>query len=78
MVYHLPDIGKPLERLQGGQTVEFIDPVYSVRALESQFSSNILRFHYSSLRMPPSVYHYDMDTGISVLKKIDMVSMLNI
>lgn len=73
-IYRLPAIGEPLDRLQGGQTVDFVDPIYSVDPSESQFSSSILRFHYSSMRTPPSVYDYDMDSGISVLKKIDVVS----
>ncbi|GAY47516.1 hypothetical protein CUMW_105030 [Citrus unshiu] len=71
--YHLPAVGEPLKSLQGGKSVEFIDPVYSIDPSESVFSSRILRFHYSSLRTPPSVYDYDMDMGISVLKKIETV-----
>lgn len=75
-VFDLPPVGEPLERLQGGRCVDFIDPVYSVDYSESQFSSSILRFSYSSLRTPCSVYDYDMNTGISVLKKIDTVSQI--
>nr|AIA26579.1 prolyl oligopeptidase [Cicer arietinum] len=73
IVYHLPSIGEPLRSLESGQVVSFIDPVYSVDASESQFSSSILRFSYSSLKTPPSVYDYDMKAGVSVLKKIDSV-----
>ncbi|KAH0700871.1 hypothetical protein KY284_015086 [Solanum tuberosum] len=72
-VYRLPAVGEPLERLQGGRAVDFVDPVYSVDPLESEFESGVLRFSYSSMRTPPSVYDYDMDTGVSVLKKIEMV-----
>nr|GMD71181.1 oligopeptidase B [Ipomoea batatas] len=72
-VYRLPAAGEPLEELQGGRVVDFVDPIYSVDPSESQFSSSILRFFYSSLKTPPSVYDYDMDTGVSVLKKIDPV-----
>ncbi|KAJ0770425.1 putative oligopeptidase B [Helianthus annuus] len=71
--YSLPAVGEPLESLQGGQTVDFIDPVYSVEPEESQFSSTILRFSYSSLRTPPSTYDYDMNTGVSVLKKVETI-----
>ncbi|XP_021886953.1 uncharacterized protein LOC110806413 isoform X2 [Carica papaya] len=71
--YHLPAVGEPLESLQGGRSVDFIDPVYSVKPSESQFDSCILRFSYSSMRTPPSVYDYDMNTGISVLKKIETI-----
>ncbi|XP_019166680.1 PREDICTED: uncharacterized protein LOC109162430 [Ipomoea nil] len=72
-VYRLPAAGEPLEELRGGRVVDFVDPIYSVDPSESQFSSSILRFFYSSLKTPPSVYDYDMDTGVSVLKKIDPV-----
>ncbi|KAK2635155.1 hypothetical protein Ddye_029947 [Dipteronia dyeriana] len=73
ITYRLPAVGEPLKSLQSGQSVDFIDPVYSVDPSEAQFSSSILRFHYSSMRTPPSVYDYDMNTGISVLKKIETV-----
>ncbi|XP_052185758.1 uncharacterized protein LOC127797176 [Diospyros lotus] len=72
-IYGLPPVGEPLGRLQGKRNVDFIDPVYSVGQSESQFSSIILRFSYSSLRTPHSIYDYDMNTGISVLKKIETV-----
>lgn len=73
IVYQLPAIGEPLEGLKGGRAVEFVDPIYSVDPSESQFSCSILRFTYSSLRTPLSVYDYDMNTGTSVLKKIETV-----
>ncbi|XP_077231275.1 prolyl oligopeptidase family protein [Tasmannia lanceolata] len=72
-IYTLPAVGQPVESLQGGRTVDFIDPIYSVDSEESEFSSSILRFSYSSMRTPPSVYDYDMNGGISVLKKIQTV-----
>lgn len=71
--YRLPPVGEPLERLQGGRTVDFVDPVYYIYPVESQFSSSTLRFVYSSLRTPLSVYDYDMNTGVSVLKKSETV-----
>ncbi|KAJ8443950.1 hypothetical protein Cgig2_020796 [Carnegiea gigantea] len=73
VVYDLPPIGQPLKDLGVGQPVDFVDPVYSAYLLDSQFSSNILRFSYSSLRTPPSVYDYDMETGERVLKKTEAV-----
>ncbi|KAL6187283.1 hypothetical protein ACLB2K_038683 [Fragaria x ananassa] len=72
-IYNLPDVGQPLKRLQGGQAVNFSDPTYSVEPSESEYSSSILRYSYSSMKIPPSVYDYDMKTGISVLKKIETV-----
>lgn len=77
VVYRLPDISQSLVNLSEGRNVDFVDPVYDVHLLESQFSSNVLRFSYSSLRTPSSVYDYDMDSGECVLKKIDTVSILN-
>lgn len=73
VVYRLPAIGLPLENLYGGRNVDFVDPVYDVHPLESPYSSNLLRFSYSSLRTPPSVYDYDMESGECVLKKTDTV-----
>lgn len=72
-IYGLPPIGEPIKGLQGGRAVDFVDPIYSVDPEESEFSSSILRFSYSSMRTPPSVYDYEMNTGESVLKKIEMV-----
>ncbi|KAJ1260889.1 hypothetical protein BS78_10G266700 [Paspalum vaginatum] len=72
-VYLLPAIGESIGQLHGGRTIDFIDPTYDVELKESQFHSSVLRFHYSSMRTPPSVYDYDMDSGVSVLKKIKPV-----
>ncbi|GFQ03176.1 protease 2 [Phtheirospermum japonicum] len=72
-IYSLPPIGEPLDRFQGGRMVEFADPVYSADPSESQFYSSILRFHYSSMKTPASVYDYDMNSGTLVLKKTDAV-----
>ncbi|KAL0000284.1 hypothetical protein SO802_019886 [Lithocarpus litseifolius] len=74
-IYGLPDVEEPLKSLQGGHTVEFVDPIYSVEPSESQFTSSILRLDFSSMKTPHSVYDYDMKTGISVLKKIKTVSV---
>lgn len=72
-VYNLPSIGEGIGALQDGRKIDFIDPIYSTDAEESQFSSSILRFSYSSLRTPPSIYDFDMKAGVSVLKKIEKV-----
>jgi oligopeptidase B len=71
--FRLPAVGEPLRSLEDGQAVDFIDPTYSVDSSESEFSSSILRFSYSSMRTPLSVYDYDMITSVSVLKKIKPV-----
>lgn len=75
-VYRLPANGEAIGHLEGGRKINFIDPIYSADLKESQFSSSIVRFSYSSMKTPPSVYDYDMDTGVSVLKKIETVSTL--
>lgn len=49
-----------------------ISRVHGLR--ESQFSSSILRICFCTMRMPFSAYDYDMNTGISVLKKKETVS----
>ncbi|XP_020688191.1 uncharacterized protein LOC110103721 [Dendrobium catenatum] len=72
-VYNLPSIGEAIGVLQEGRAVDFVDSIYSVEPTESQFSSNILRFSYSSMKTPTSVYDYDMNLGISVLKKMQPV-----
>ncbi|KAI4980558.1 hypothetical protein ZWY2020_021043 [Hordeum vulgare] len=72
-VYGLPASGEAFGKLQGGREIDFVDPVYAVEPEESQFHSSIIRFHYSSLKTPPSVFDYDMDSGVSVLKKINTV-----
>ena len=73
-VHRLPAEGEPLNKLQAGRSVSFVDPVYSIDSTESEFASSVLRFLYSSMKTPPSVYDYDMDSGTSVIKKIDTVS----
>jgi oligopeptidase B len=73
-VYGLPASGESVGQLQGGRVIEFVDPIYAVEPEESQFRSSIVRFRYSSLKTPPSVFDYDMNSGVSVLKKIDTVS----
>ncbi|XP_022967138.1 uncharacterized protein LOC111466641 [Cucurbita maxima] len=73
VVYSLPDIGEPLRSLEGGRAVDFTDATYSVYLSDSEFSSTILRFCYSSMRTPPSTYDYDMKTGVSILKKVEAV-----
>ncbi|RID56898.1 hypothetical protein BRARA_F00314 [Brassica rapa] len=72
-VHRLPAEGQPLNNLQAGRSVSFVDPVYSIDSTESEFASSVLRFRYSSMKTPPSVYDYDMDSGTSVIKKIDTV-----
>ena len=74
VVYSLPDIGEPLRSLEGGRAVDFTDATYSVYLSDSEFSSSILRFCYSSMKTPPSTYDYDMKTGVSILKKVEAVS----
>uniref|UniRef100_A0A0E0HVY0 Prolyl endopeptidase n=1 Tax=Oryza nivara TaxID=4536 RepID=A0A0E0HVY0_ORYNI len=71
--YRLPATGEPIGQLQGGREIDFVDPAYDVEPEQSQFGSSVVRFHYSSMRTPPSVFDYDMDSGVSVLKKIDTV-----
>lgn len=75
IAYHLPAVDEPLTSLEDGRAIDFIDPVYTVDPAQSEFNSSILRFSYSSLRTPDSVYDYDMNTGTSVVKKIETVRL---
>lgn len=53
-----------------GQDIEFPEPTYSVfEGTNPEFNSKILRFHYTSLITPPSVFDYDMETHERELKK---------
>jgi oligopeptidase B len=50
--------------------VEFLEPVYTLwQANNPDFNTNLLRFNYSSLIVPRSVFDYNMDTKIRELKK---------
>ncbi len=61
-----------IQQLKTGEftTIDFPEPTYSVNnALMREFDSNILRFRYSSLTTPLSVYDYNMDTHERQLQK---------
>lgn len=50
--------------------VEFFEPVYTLwQANNPDFNTSLLRFNYSSLIVPRSVFDYNMDTKIRELKK---------
>jgi len=50
--------------------VEFLEPVYTFwKAKNPDFNTNLLRFNYTSLVIPRSVFDYNMDTKIRELKK---------
>lgn len=50
--------------------IEFPDPVYTVGATgNAEYRTSLLRFHYSSLVTPVSVFDYDMVTRSRELKK---------
>ena len=52
------------------QTLSFPEPTYSVYAQSGpEFQTNIVRFTYTSLITPASVFDYDMDTQERELKK---------
>jgi oligopeptidase B len=54
--------------------VKFPEPTYNVETeTNPDFSTNILRFRYSSLVTPPSVIDYHMDKGLWELKKRDEI-----
>lgn len=73
VVYTLPPVGEALTALPMGHRIHFSEPAYMIESMGSNFFSPILRYGYSSLRTPLSVYDYDMNTSDCVLKKIEPV-----
>ncbi len=76
LVVHERDRGLP--RIRVGRAgdpadhyyVEFPEPAYSVFAAgNAEYRTNILRFTYTSLVTPPSVFDFNMDTRERELKK---------
>ena len=54
--------------------VDFEDPAYSAELLENpEFNTSTLRYEYTSLTTPASVYDYDMNTRNKVLLKQEEV-----
>jgi oligopeptidase B len=54
--------------------VSFQEPAYSVAALDNfEYDTEILRFRYTSLVTPPSVYDYNMSTRSRELRKREEV-----
>lgn len=79
MVIHERDQGLEMLRimdLESGEshTVDFPDPVYSLGGGENpDFSADFVRFSYSSMITPGTVYDYHFDTKKLELKKRDEV-----
>jgi oligopeptidase B len=65
-----------IRNLSTGEThpVEFPEPVYTVTpGANPEFRTTVLRFEYSSLTTPRSVYDYDMNTrGRTLLKQYEV------
>lgn len=58
--------------------IEQPEPVYTVRSRENpNFDSRVLRYHYTSLVSPPTVFDYQMDTRRREMKKQDEVKGYN-
>jgi len=54
--------------------VEFPEPVYTIwPASNREFNTNLLRFHYTSLLTPESIFDYNMDDRTRELKKQEEV-----
>jgi len=55
-------------------SIEFPEPVYTAElGANAEFDTKLLRFHYTSLVTPASVYDYDMETRERELKKQQQV-----
>ncbi|CAM6106101.1 unnamed protein product [Calypogeia fissa] len=72
-IHKLPSIGEPITSLGDGEKVQFPESAYSVWQANSQYNSPIFRYIYTSLKTPMSIYDYDMNTGKTVLKKVQPV-----
>jgi oligopeptidase B len=58
----------------GEHYLEFAEPAYAARIAENpEFNTPTLRFAYTSLTTPNSVYDYDMNARTRVLKKRDEI-----
>lgn len=74
VIYERQD-GLPTARVQNLSTgdesnIIFPEPTYAFsEGNNPEFNTNILRFNYTSLITPPSVFDYDMDTQQRELKK---------
>ncbi len=75
LVLYERELGLPTLRVQKLSTgdiqkIAFSEPAYFVTdGYMPEFNNHILRFHYSSLVTPSSVFDYDMNTHERVLKK---------
>jgi oligopeptidase B len=57
-------------RTGGAHGIDFPEPAYAAGLGENaEFETATLRFEYTSLVTPPSVFDYDMETRVRVLKK---------
>lgn len=57
-------------RTRTQHSIEFPEPVYTAElGANAEFNTNLLRFHYTSLVTPASVYDYNMETRERELKK---------
>ncbi|MEO6165809.1 MAG: S9 family peptidase [Candidatus Binatia bacterium] len=58
----------------GAHYLEFAEPAYRAHlGANMEFDTNILRFDYTSMKTPQSIYDYDMDTGQRRLLKQEEV-----
>eukprot|EP00897_Mesotaenium_endlicherianum_P000293 jgi/Mesen1/10264/ME000778S09606 len=72
-VYQLPQLGEPITSLGEGHRIEFDEEAYTLEGAESPYASHVLRFGFTSLKTPYSVYDHDMRTGERTLKKMQPV-----
>jgi oligopeptidase B len=75
LVVHERQAGLPTMQIRQVETgeahyISFPDPTYSVgEGANAEFNTNILRFNYTSMITPRSVFDYNMDTQARELKK---------
>lgn len=76
VVYTLPPGGAPVpaQVLTGGEAISFDEPAYELACGgQGDIDSPVLRFHYTSLTTPDTVFDYNMATGARAVKKVQPV-----
>jgi oligopeptidase B len=76
VVHRLPADGASVATspLTGGQPIAFDEPAYELSpGSQGDFDSPLLRFHYTSLTTPDTVYDFHCATGQRAIKKMQPV-----
>jgi len=74
VVYRLPQDGSAPTKLEGGEKLEFDEPVYGLDpGSQGDFDSQLLRLNYTSLTTPNTILDHNLATSKRVTKKVEPV-----